>query len=186
MRKVENYRPHLIEFTAEASDVPKSLGEFESAEEAQKFISDNFVALNSKFTATRKLDDYEIDQLRNEYINELEVDLPELREHQTLADQQLDAAKSKEKNAKEAVNASLNKIQLISDEVREGTTEMNLDQAFTYELVNKGKRLYYTIMDGEIQLAGVRHIPEYEQEDLLSSSERNEQSFAKLLKASGE
>ena len=186
MRKVENYRPHLIEFTVEASDVPRSLGEFESVEEAQKFMSDNFVALSSKFQATRKLDDYEIEQLRNEYINELEVDLPELRELQLQADQALDVAKNKEKIAKEAVNASLNKIQAISDEVREGTTEINLDQAFTYEVVSKGKRLYYTIMDGEIQLAGVRNIPEYEQQDLLSSSERNEQSFSKLLKASGE
>jgi len=186
MRKVENYRPHQIEFTAEAIGAPQSLGQFECVEDAQKFMAENFVSLSSKFTADRRLDDYEISVLRNEYISELEVELPELKESLIQAEQVLEAAKAKHVIAKEGVSASLNKIQLISTEVIEGVTEMHLDQAFTYEVANKGKRIYYTIMDGEIQLAGVRNIPEYEQEDLLSSSERNEQSFNKLLKASGE
>jgi len=186
MRKVENYRPNEIEFTASSNDVPSSLGEFESVDEAQKFMSDNFVALSTKFTAIRKIDDHEIDELRGEYIEELEAELPRHQENLYKIEIELADIKDKEKIAKETVNASLNKIQALSKEVREGVTEMNLDQAYTYEVAYNGKRYYYTIMDGNIQLAGVRTVGEHELEDLLSSSERNADSFIQLKRAANQ
>lgn len=183
MKKVEDYRPDQIEFVAESKEVPKSLGEFESVEEAHKFMTDNFLFLTTKFTALRKMDDHEIDQLRAQYIEELEENHPAIAKAYHEAAILLEDAKKAERDAKEYVNASINKIKSLAREVKEGTTEMNLDQAYTYELVFNGKRYYYTIMDGEIQLAGVREIPPYEQEDLISTAERNAQSFTKMKKA---
>lgn len=183
MQKVEDYRPEEIQFVADSKEVPTCLGEFESVEDAHKFMSDNFVTLSSKFTATRLMDHKEISDLRSEYINELEEALPQIKKlHHDMA-VALEDAKKAEKDAKEAVNASLNKIQSLSTEVREGVTEINLDQAYTYELVYNGKRYYYTIMDGKIQLAGVREISPLETDDLLNTSERNAQSFQNLKKA---
>lgn len=182
MRKVENYRPALIEFTTESNEVPKFLGDnkFETPEEAHKFINEHFVASSTKFTATRHMDDYEISELRHEYQEEIEEVLPELKALEDQAAIEFEAAKKKYTQSKEQVNASFQKIQSLSIEVREGTTEVNLDQAFTYEMVYKGKRFYFTIVDKRIKLCGVREIPLYEQDDLMSSSERNSQSFEEM------
>ncbi len=182
MKKIENYRPAFIEFTAESNEVPKFLGDgkFENTEAAHKFMNEHFVATSSKYQATRNMDDYEISGLRHEYQEELEEALPELKELEDQAHIEFEAAKKKWNQAKEQVSASLQKIQSLSDEVREGTTTMNLDQAHTYELVYKNKRFYYTIIDKRIQLCGIREIPLYEQDDLISSSERNANSFEKL------
>lgn len=181
MRKVENYRPAVIEFTAQSIEVPKFIGDrFENVDAAHKYINQNFVATSQKFTAQRRMDDYEIEGLRHEYQEELEDVLPELKEALKQAESEFLQAKEKFNLAKESVSASLTKIQSLSDEVREGTTEMNLDQASTYEIVYKGKRFYYTIIDKRIQLCGVRDIPMYEQDDLLSSSERNADAFEEI------
>lgn len=182
MKKVENYRPAFIEFTAESSEVPKYLGEkkFENSDEAHKFINEHFVASSTKFQAVREMDDYEIDQLRHQYQEELEEFLPQYKKELNEAERLLAEAKQNKQAAQEAVNASLNKIQQLSAEAQEGTTEMNLDQAFTYELVYNGKRFYYTIIDKKIQLCGVREIPMYEADDLISSSQRNAQSFEEM------
>ena len=189
MKKVENYRPAKIEFTTESSDVPKFLNEgkpFKDAEEAHKFINEHFVASSTKFQAERQMDDYEIEQLRHLYQEELEEILPQYKEELKEAEAVLAEAKAKRNAAQEAVNASLNKIQQLSVEAQEGITEMNLDQAFTYEVVYNGRRYYYTIIDKKIQLCGVREIPSFEADDLLSSSRRNAQSFESMKEAVGE
>ncbi len=183
MKKVEDYRPDEIEFVAESKDVPQSLGQFETVDEAHKFMTDNFLFLTSKFTALRVMDEFEIEELRQQYIEELEENHPAIDKAHYDAVVALEDAKKLEKDAKEYVNASLNKIKSLAREVKEGTTEMNLDQAYTYELVFNGKRYYYTIMDGEIKLAGIREISHHEQDDLISTAERNAQSFMKMKKA---
>lgn len=126
------------------------------------------------------MDDYEVEQLRHKYQLELEDEYPKLLEIQKEAEIELEAAKEKAKLAKEAVNASINRVKALSDEAREGVTEMNLDQAFTFELVFNNKRYYYTIIDNRIQLCGIRDIYDYEVKDLISSAERNAESFARL------
>lgn len=183
MKKVENYRPMFIEFTTESNEVPKFLNDgkpFENAEAAHKFMNEHFVASSTKFQAERLMDSYEVDQLRHQYQEELEEFLPQYKEELKVAEGELAEAKAKRNAAQEAVNACLNKIQQLSVEAQEGVTEMNLDQAFTYEVVYNGKRFYYTIMDKKIQLCGVREIMMYEQQDLLSSSQRNAESFAEM------
>lgn len=183
MKKVEDYRPDYIEFVAESKEVPHSLGQFESVEEAHEFMTKHFVSLSTKFTAKRRMDDFEINSLREQYIEELEENHPSIAQAYHDAVVALEDAKKAEKDAKEYVNASINKIKSLAREVKEGVTEMNLDQAYTYELIYNGKRFYYTIMDGEIKLAGVREIPAYEQDDLISTAERNANSFANMKKA---
>lgn len=188
MKKVENYRPDEIEFTAESNEVPKFLSDetFESTEDAHKYINEHFIASSSKFTGIRIMDDNEIESLRGEYREELEEILPELKELEEKAQIEFDSAKKRYNQAKDMVVASLQKIQNLSDEVREGTTDMQLDQAFTYEIVYNGKRFYYTIIDHKIQLCGIREIPLYEQADLLSSSDRNATSFREFRKVVNE
>lgn len=182
MKKVENYRPRKIEFTTESNEVPKYLGEgkFDQPEDAHKFMNENFVASSTKFTANRYMDEYEIEQLRSQYQEELEEALPQLEIEEETARIAYEQVKERHKRAKEQVNASFQKVKSLSEEVREGTTDVNLDQAFTYEVVYNGKRFYFTIIDKRIQLCGIREIAMFEQDDLISSSNRNAQSFEEM------
>ncbi len=181
MKKVNDYRPPIIEFTAESRQVPNSLGEFESDDDARLFMAQNLLAIQTKLTATRKIDAMEKQLLREQYVGELEDELPVYRNAYRDAVSHLEAAKKLEKDAKEMVNASLNKIQQLADEVNDGKTEIELDSATTWEVVHNGKKFYYTYMDGSIKLAKVTDVPSYEVDDLISTSEKNGQYFAKLM-----
>lgn len=180
MKKVEDYRPDEIKFTAESSAVPMTLGQFESEEDARVFMSQNLLAVQTKLIATREMDENEIEMLRDEYAEELEDVLPVLRAEHFKKESELEMAKKNEKEAKEMVSASLSKIQQLANEVNEGTTTIELDPANTWVAIYNGKKYFYAFIDGEIKLARVQDIPSYEADDLISSSEKNAQFFEKL------
>lgn len=184
MKKVENYRPHLIEFTAESEKVPTKLGEFESVEDAREFMAKNFVAFNQKLTAQRYMDGKEIEMLREEYSQELEEELPKYKKHLLHRVEELERAKQNKKEAEEQVNASLTKIQDLAKEVNGRVTTIELDEANTWAMVIDRTRFIYTLMDGEIQLAHKEELTELEREDFFTSSDQNKKYFEKLKKAS--
>lgn len=186
MKKIEDYRPPIIEFTAESKQVPTSLGEFKSDDDARLYMAQNFLAIQTKLTATRKIDAVEKQLLREQYVDELEENLPVYRNAHHDSVVHLEDAKKKEKESKEMVNASLNKIQQLADEVNDGRTDMDLDSASTWEVVYNGRKFYYTYMDGEIKLAKVIDVPSYEVDDLISTSEKNAEYFAKLMEVEAE
>jgi hypothetical protein len=186
MKKVDDYRPNAIEFTAESSRVPKVLGQFESEEDARVFMSQNLLAVQTKLQAERFMDDVEIESLRNEYSEELEDVLPKLRQEHFKREEELERAKKNKKDAEEMVNASLNKIQQLANEVNERVTGIELDPTNTWVAIYDGKKYFYTFIDGEIQLAKVQDIAAYEADDLISSSEKNARFFEKLKKAVNE
>jgi phosphopantothenoylcysteine synthetase/decarboxylase len=177
MEIVKNYLPAVIEFTAKTNEVPESLGTFETPEDVQKFISENFIAMPKQIETVRLLDDYEKEHIRNDYITELEENLP-IYQHQLMhRAAETEAAKEAEKRAKETVSASFNKIETLSKEVRKGIAEINLDLATTYEIALNGNYYYYTFINGVLQLAKVMKIPEHQVRDLFNSSERNKVYF---------
>lgn len=186
MKKVENYRPHQIEFTAESEKVPSSLGEFESVEEAREFMAKNFVALNQKLTAQRFMDAKEIEMLREEYSEELEEQLPKIKKHFLKRVEELERAKELKKEAEEQVNASLTKIQDLAKEVNGRVTTIELDEANTWSVVWDRMRYIFTLMDGEIQLAHVEQLTELEREDFFTTSDQNRKYFENLKKAANQ
>ncbi|MCB0448444.1 MAG: hypothetical protein KDD03_13235, partial [Gelidibacter sp.] len=153
MQKVNDYRPHEIDFTVETNLVPKTLGTFKDADKARMFIAENLLGVQTKLTTERYMDHVEIESLRDEYSKELEDVLPTLRAERLVKASELETAKKNEKDATEMVNASLNKVQQLADAVNERTTEIDLDPEFTYEICYNGKRVYYTFIDNELKLA---------------------------------
>ncbi|WP_028376023.1 hypothetical protein [Leeuwenhoekiella sp. MAR_2009_132] len=187
MKKVvEDYRPNEIVFTAESTRVPAVLGQFETEEDARVFMSTNLLAMGSKLTTTRYMDDFELEQIRDEYSEELEDVLPRYKSDHMKKLEDLERAKQVEKEAKEMVNASLNKIQQLAAEANERITEIDLDPSVTWEVPYDGKRYYYTLIDAELKLAKVREIPQFEIEDLLTSCDKNAIYFDRLKKAANE
>ena len=186
MKKVENYRPAVIEFTADSQDVPKTLGSFKKAEEAQKFINEKFIAVPLPVDTERVMDDYEKDSLRWKYINELEVVLPEYETKYQQACIASETAKEAEKKAKEMVTASRNYVETLSREARAGVVDISLDQAFTWQIPFNGNYYYYTYMDGKLQLAKVQAIPDHQKGDIFNANERNSLFFQELKNAANE
>ena len=105
-----------------------------------------------------------------------------LRQDHIKKTNELELAKKIKKDAEEAVNASLNKVQQLANEVNERVTEIDLDPAYTWEVVHQNKRFYFTYIDKKIQLAKVNDIPAYELEDLISTSEKNQDFFKERMK----
>ena len=187
MHKIENYRPDTIDFTVEGNNnVPESLGEFKTDDAARIFMAENLLALQSKLTTERFMDQTELEALRDQYADQLENVLPELRADLMKKTNEMERAKTIEKEAKEMVNASRNMIEQLANEVNERVTEIELDPATTWEVVYDNRRYYYTYMDKQIKLAAVRDIPSYEMDDLISSSERNGDFFAKQMEVLSE
>lgn len=177
MKAVSNYRPEIIDFTVETNQVPLSLGTFENADKARMFIAENLLGIQTKLTTTRFIDHVEIDALRDQYTDELENNLPNIKSAYHVKMEEYERAKQNKKEAEEMVNASLTKIQQLANEVNDRTTEINLDPEHTWEVVYNGKRFYYTFMDNEIKLAKIMDIASYEMDDLISSSHRNADFF---------
>jgi len=184
MEVVNNYKPAVLEFTAESNEVPKSLGEFKTEKEARQFIAENTVSINSSVLAERMLDEVEIKDIREKYINELENNLPAYREGHIQSLNELDVAKEQEKRAKEMVSASLNKVQELANLSKEGKTTIELDKTNTWEIPYNNRNYYYSYVNGELILVKVSEIPLHKQPDLMSSSEQNAMLFDSLLEAS--
>ncbi|MGV3695530.1 hypothetical protein [Flavobacterium sp.] len=183
MELVKDYLPAVIEFTAKTVEVPDNLGAFETPEDVQKFMSENFVAMSEQVETDRLIDDFEKEHIRDEYIKELEDRLPEYQERYLERAKETEQAKDAEKMAKESVNASLNKVETLAREVKKGTTEINLDAAVTYKVPHNGSYFFYTYIDGQLKLAKVKKIPDHELGDLFNSSERNKTYFDGIKKA---
>lgn len=180
LKKIENYRPGKIKFLIEDETVPKSLGKFKDGDEVRAFVGTNLLAMQSKLKTMRYMDEYEIQQLRNECSVELEENLPELQNKLGKAKLALEQAKQSVKDAEELYNAKLTEIKTLAGKAKRGTTEMTLDQLFTWEVVYNGKRYYFTYVDNELQLADVLPLDLMEQDDLISTSEKNKEYFEKL------
>lgn len=177
MHEAENYRPGEVVFTTEEAAVPQSLGKFNTEEDAGRFMAENLLAVPTRYTAMRYMDQVEIEILRDQYTEELEDIIPGLREAYLKSSEELRLAGQKKKQAKKMLKARLAKIQRMADKVNEGTTRMALDLPHTWKVIYNGKKYFYTYIDGEIKLAGTEDVAGYELNDLTGNSKKNKSFF---------
>ena len=186
MKKVIEYLPAQVEFVLNqepSESIPESLGKFKTVKEAQKFFNENqFITLNPIIDATRLMDEVEINDLRGEYISELEESLPELKRNAAIAASNFENAKNNLKAQNERVSASETKVEMLVDEINAGTKEMNPEQSKTFELAYKNQYLYYTLVNGSLQLCKIKDIPEFERSEIFNSTEANLEALNKLSK----
>lgn len=177
----KEYTPNILEFKLpEDVVIPPSLGKFKSDEEAREFVASKFVATQIKVEATRFMDDYEKEKLREDYQNELEEVLPELEKNSFDKHGTADQAKAEAKSADELVSASNTKVRDLAKEVKAGVKKMQLDNKNTWRIPLEGKYCYVTFHEGELLLARVEDIPDYEKTDLINSMNDNKAAFGKL------
>lgn len=129
----ENYRPVSIEFDVahDGSNVPETLGEFQTADDATKFLAKNFTSINQAITVSRHMDQKEKIDIRREYNDILENKLPIYEREYSIATSEFNEAKRKLSDATEMVNATVSEAKSLAKEVKRGLVDMRLDDLFT-------------------------------------------------------
>ena len=174
--KKEEYRPPCVEFDVapDESILPEILGEFETAEQAQKFMGGNLAAINQSLTVNRHMDSFEKREIREQYHDLLENTLPRLEQDHFAKAQELSEVKREEKEASERENASITEAKLLAKEVKRGTKEMRLDDVYTYRVPFQGRYYFYTYMDKVMKLCATKEIPEHEKTEIWNAMAEND------------
>ena len=181
MEVVKNYQPEVIRFQLpDDIEIPVKLGEFETEEEAREFMAKTFVATQIKDNATRYMDDFEKDTLRKEYQIQLEDVLPEVEAKAAEKRMILEQAKQEAKNAEELVHMVNTQIKDLAKEVKAGVVTIPLDYKNTWRVPVAGKYYFVTLIAGELLVAKVTDIPEYEKNDVINSGDNNLNAINKI------
>ncbi len=173
----ENYRPANIEFDVahDGTNIPDSFGEFETAEEAAKFLGKNFTSINQALTVARHMDQREKQDIRKEYTEILENKLPVYEREMSIAAAEFSDAKKKLSDATEMVSATISEAKSLAKEVKRGLVDIRLDDLFTSRIPYKGRYYFFTYIDKQLRLCAIRDIPEREKGEIWNSMAKNDE-----------
>lgn len=177
--ETENYRPANIEFNVahDGTLMPENFGEFESAEAAAKFIGAKLISINQGITVARHMDSFEKKEIRAEYNDIMENELPSLEKKLSIATSELSEAKKKASDATSTYDAAIIQSKALAAVVKRGLKDMNLDENFTYRIAYKSRYYFYTYMDKQLKLCKISDIPEREKQELFNQMAENEASI---------
>ena len=182
---LKNYRPERIDFVLD-DKVKEMFNEVmvlckgaKSSKEALKVFKEKFNCLFPEGElATRQYDTHEIAMIREEYCLKEENDVPKRK--QELAET-LEAIKAMKKQAEEAYNSILLEIADLAARVKEGTTDFKLSSTETVRIALNGYFLFYSWVDGEMQLVKAQKIPEWDKNSLWSQEDTNKEAMKEVF-----
>ena len=128
--------------------------------------------------ATRQYDTHEIAMIREEYCLKEENDVPKRKQE---LQETLEAIKAMKKNAEEAYNSILLEIADLAARVKEGTTDIKLSSTETVRIALNGYFLFYSWVDGEMQLVKAHKIPDWDRNTLWSQEDVNREAMKELF-----
>ncbi|SFG55204.1 hypothetical protein [Prevotella sp. KH2C16] len=182
---LKDYRPAKINFVLDDkaketfSEVMVLFKGAKSSKEALKVFKEKFNCLFPEGElATRNYDNHEISMIREEYCLKEENDVPKRK--QELAET-LEAIKAMKKSAEEAYNSILLEIADLAARVKEGTTDFKLSSTETVRIALNGYFLFYSWVDGEMQLVKAQKIPEWDRNTLWSQEDVNREAMKELF-----
>jgi hypothetical protein len=165
--------PESIEFPQVIFEDAKSL------EGVKKAIADSgFIAVQQKdVIANRIMDTEEISEIRAEYGEIAETDLPSL--HEELG--ALEAKYKADKKILEGQISALNtKFKDLVGFAKRGIRDFDLDYEKTFCISVMKHYLFYTWVNGRFELALVQEIPNHKGLDIFNSIEKNKEVFESL------
>lgn len=176
----KDYLPSDVKF-----DIPEQLGfptvifeDLSDIEDVRQAVATKLIAIQEKDTvATRFLDEYEKEMIRDEYQILLESKKPRLAAE---LDAIIAEAKTKIKEAKAKYQAVNTEIDDLVSQVRIGTAKMNLKFGETFRIPVGENYLYYSWINEKFKLCHVRQIPQWERSDVFNSSTKNSDVFKEL------
>ncbi len=180
-----NYRPAEIEFVltdAQKETFKEVLTICNGAKDSKEAIN----VLKEKFNclfpdgeiATRKYDEHEIVEIREEYCLKQENEAPERKKY---LEETLERIKAMKKNAEEAYNSILLEIADLAARVKKGTTEFCLPATETVRIALNGHFCFFAWVDGKMQLCKVTPIPEWDKNSLWSQEDWNRAAMKEVF-----
>lgn len=146
--------------------------ECKSMEEIQQILQEKFISVQRKdVKAERHMSAEEINEIREEYGDIMESELPELRES-------LEALKedytNRKKNLESQIGSCETKVRDLVAQAKNGLEDYPLSPDESFRIPVRGHYLYYTWVDGKAILAMVQRIPDHEHGELFNSGDIND------------
>lgn len=165
--------PESIEFPQVIFEDKKSL------EGVKKAISESgFIAVQQKdIIANRVMDVEELSDIRAEYGEIAETDLPSLYEESSALKAKYEAEK---KTLEGQISALNTKFKDLVSFAKRGIRDFNLDYEKTFCISVMKHYLFYTWINGRFELALVQEIPNHKGLDIFNSVEKNKEVFESL------
>lgn len=85
------------------------------------------------------------------------------------------------KSAEEAYNSILLEIADLAARVKEGTTDFKLSSTETVRIALNGYFLFYSWVDGEMQLVKAQKIPDWDKNSLWSQEDVNREAMKEVF-----
>lgn len=183
LSNLQGYIPENIEFVVDDAIMEKFPDHiFDGAtdiKEVIKIINENFMAIYpEKEVARRKMDDFEKNEIREEYCQIEENELPDALKEQLDA---YDEAKRMKKEADENLASVRKRIRDLADRVREGEADYKLSSKNTVRIALCGHYLYYSWVNGKMQLVRGEHIPEWDSRKFWAQDDKNRKAMKELF-----
>lgn len=187
---LKGYQPKNVEYVL--SDYVKELfpaeldfsaakggKEFKNSAEIIKFIGDNFVAtFPSGETVMRKLDDFEIRNIREEYCVMQENEVPKRKLN---LEETLEEIKSMKKRAEQAYDSILAEVAKYAAEVKAGTREVSLSSKETFCIALAGYYAIYTYNKNKKVFVLAKAFEVHDHQELWANEEKNREAMKELF-----
>lgn len=158
------------------SKIEGKSSKLKNADSIIKFVGDNFTAtFPENETVMRKMDEFEINNIREEYCLMQENEVPVRRQN---LEETLEEIKLMKKRAEQAYDSILAEVAKYAAQVKEGMQEMRLKSTETFCIALAGYYLYYT-WDKEKKvfvLAKAFKVPKGGEKELWAMEDKNRQS----------
>lgn len=163
------------------SKIEGKSSKLKNADSIIKFVGDNFTAtFPENETVMRKMDEFEINNIREEYCLMQENEVPVRRQN---LEETLEEIKLMKKRAEQAYDSILAEVAKYAAQVKEGMQEMRLKSTETFCIALAGYYLYYT-WDKEKKvfvLAKAFKVPKGGEKELWAMEDKNRQSVKELF-----
>ena len=185
LQDIRDYCPAEVRFVL--SDEAKEkfadvLTIFSGADDVEKVIEKVNEYFNAEFptnvVARRWMDEFEKMNIREEYNQIVENEQPD-------AERELDAAiaeaKRIKKDAEDALLAVNKRIKELAARVKDGKEDYKLSSKNTFRIALNGYYLTFSWVDGEVKLAVVEKIPNWDKDKIWAQEDRNRKGMEELF-----
>lgn len=183
LKNIENYMPQEPSFVVNPKYremYPETI--FDGAKDLKEVLKAADKYFNAEYPsrekADRKLDAYEITEIRGEYCHITENDLPLAEEQLICAIEEAKRIKNEAEKKLESVRQS---IAELASRVKIGTKEIELHPTGTMRIALAGNYVYYSWAAGKMRLAKVERIPEHEKRAIWSMEDKNREAMQALF-----
>ena len=187
---LKNYVPENIEyvlqdhvkelFPAELDfSQAKGAKKFKNSSEIIKFVGDNFVAtFPTGETVMRKLDEFEIRNIREEYCVMQENEVPKRKLN---LEETLEEIKAMKKRAEQAYDSILAEVAKYAAEVKAGTREVQLSSKETFCIALAGYYAIYTYDRQKKLFVLAKAFEVHDHQELWANEEKNREAMMELF-----